>query len=179
MPKIIENGVIREMTPEEIAEMQDIREKHEAEEKHRPLTESEVYSMIVRQQINTIEVDNQTALRMKKYYPEWQELAEQSYTAEKKGFKFQYNGKLYATVSPNCSFASRWIPGVGTESLYERIDEVHDGTKHDPIPYDGNMELIEGKYYTQNGAVYLCIRSTGTAVYHPLAELEGLYVELI
>ena len=179
MPKIIANGKIREMTGEELAEMQDARAKHEAEEKHRPLTESEVYGMIVRQQINTIEVDNQTALRMKSYYPEWQELAEQSYTAEKKGFKFQYNSKLYATISPNCPFASHWIPGVGTESLYERVDEVHDGTKYDPIPYDGNMELIEGKYYTQNGAVYLCIRATGTAVHHPLAELAGLYVTAV
>jgi hypothetical protein len=41
------------------------------------------------------------------------------------------------------------------------------------------MELIEGKYYTQNGAVYLCIRSTGAAVHHPLAELAGLYVTAV
>jgi hypothetical protein len=116
---------------------------------------------------------------MKQYYPEWGDLAKESYVAEKKGFKFQYKGKLYATVSPNCSFAPHWIPDNGTESLYERIDEIHDGTKYDPIPYDGNMELFEGKYYTQNGAVYLCIRSTGTAVYHTLAELVGLYVTAV
>ena len=34
-----------------------------------------------------------------------------------------------------------WVPGVGTESIYTHIDETHDGTQYDPIPYDGNMEL--------------------------------------
>ena len=69
-------------------------------------------------------------------------------------------------------------PEQGTESLYTRIDETHDGTKYDPIPYDGNMVLEQGKYYTQNGVTYLCTRDTGTAVHHALADLVGLYVVL-
>lgn len=40
------------------------------------------------------------------------------------------------------------------------------------------MELFEGKYYTQNSIVYICTRSTGTAVYHALSNLVGLYVEV-
>ena len=36
--KIYENGVIREITAEEIAAMQDASAREEAEEKHRPLT---------------------------------------------------------------------------------------------------------------------------------------------
>lgn len=47
-----------------------------------------------------------------------------------------------------------------------------------PIPYNNNMELFEGKYYIQNGVTYICIRSTGTAVYNNLADLVGLYVEV-
>lgn len=69
-----------------------------------------------------------------------------------------------------------WLPGTGTESLYTRIDEQHDGTKYDPIPYSGNMALEAGKYYSQGGKTYLCNRDTGNPVYNALADLVGLYV---
>ena len=45
--------------------------------------------------------------------------------------------------------------------------------------YNGNMELFAGKYYTQSGQTYHCTRDTGTAVFHPLAELVGIYVEVV
>ena len=67
--------------------------------------------------------------------------------------------------------------GVGTESLYTRIDETHDGTLYDPIPYEGNMALVSGKYYSQDGVTYLCSRDTVNPVYNPLCELVGIYVE--
>ena len=55
---------------------------------------------------------------------------------------------------------------------------AHSGTQDDPIPYNGNMALTEGLYYTQSGVTYLCNRSTGQPVYNALAELVGLYVEV-
>lgn len=177
--KININGITREMTAEEIAVMQDEQAKFEAEEKHRSLTESEVYGLIVRQQINAVDVDDQIALRMIGYYPAWEDLCSKAVTAGKAGYKFVYAGKLYKTVQPGYTFVSHYAPGMGTESLFVRIDEVHDGSKYDPAPYDGNMELVEGTYYSQNGVVYLCIRSTGTAVYHALSNLVGLYVETV
>ena len=63
--------------------------------------------------------------------------------------------------------------------LYVRVVEGHAGTADDPIPYDGNMALTGGLYYTQDGTVYLCVRDTGTAVYHALADLTGTYVEAV
>ena len=68
---------------------------------------------------------------------------------------------------------------TGTESLWDRSDETHDGTKYAPIPYSGSMALENGKYYTQDGVTYLCNRDTGSPVYHPLSELVGLYVEAV
>lgn len=68
---------------------------------------------------------------------------------------------------------------MGTESLYTRIDEHHDGTKYDPIPYSGNMALQNGKYYMQGGVLYKCTRDTGNPVYNALADLVGIYVELV
>ena len=41
------------------------------------------------------------------------------------------------------------------------------------------MALIEGKYYTEYDVLYLCTRDTGVPVYQALADLVGLYVDLI
>lgn len=177
--KIFENGFIRDMTPEEIAALQEARARAEAEEKHRPLSQEEVTTMLLRQQINTLAIDDATAYRMREFYPEWADLAAAQYTTNKSGFKFLHTGDLYKTIPATHTFASQWVPGSGTESLYVRIDETHDGTKYDPIPYNGNMELFAGKYYTQSGITYHCTRDTGTAVFHPLAELVGIYVEAV
>ena len=171
--KIYENGTIREMTEAEIAALQEAQARAEAEEKHRPLSQEEVTTMLLRQQINTLAVDDAMAYRMRDFYPEWAE--GQSYTV---GHKLLYGGSLYKVIQAHTSQAG-WKPGVGTESLFTRIDETHDGTKYDPIPYNGNMELFAGKYYTQSGQTYHCTRDTGTAVYHPLAELVGIYVEIV
>lgn len=167
------DGIWVEETEEEIAAMQEAQARAEAEEKHRPLSQEEVTTMLLRQQINTLAVDDVTAYRMREFYPEWAE--GQSYTV---GYKLLYGGSLYKVIQAHTSQAG-WKPGVGTESLFTRIDETHDGTKYDPIPYNGNMELFAGKYYTQSGQTYHCTRDTGTAVYHPLAELVGIYVEVV
>lgn len=173
--KVFENGKYRDITAEELDE----QARNAAEEKRRPLTESEVTALLICQQINTLDVDDQTALRMMSYYPGWEELAEKSYYAEKAGYKFVYGGKLYKTIQESHTFALSWVPDNGTESLYVRIDEVHDGSKYDPIPYEGNMALTNGLYYSQDGVTYLCTRDTGTAVYNALSELVGLYVEVV
>ena len=166
------NGIYRDMTTEELVAMMDAAAQAEAEEKHRPLSSSEVQEMLVRQQINTLTVDDQTALRMVEFYPEW--AAGTAYAA---GDRLVYNGDLYKVLQAHTS-QETWLPGAGTESLYTRIDEQHDGTKYDPIPYSGNMALDAGKYYSQSGKTYLCNRDTGNPVYHALAELVGLYVEI-
>ena len=171
------NGEYIDMTAEEIAAMQDAAAQAEAEEKHRPLTAEEVSAMLIAQQINTLAVDDQTALRMLEFYPEWNCLIGQ--TVDKAEYKFQHNGKLYKTIPANHTFQADWVPGVGTESIYVRIDEEHDGTKYDPIPYDGNMALESGKHYTQSGMTYLCSRDTVNPVYNALSELVGIYVEVV
>ena len=171
------NGEYIDLTTEEIAAMHEAQAQAEAEEKRRPLSSSEVQEMLVRQQINTLTVDDQTALRMLEFYPEWNCLIGQ--TVDKAEYKFQHNGKLYKTIPANHTFQADWVPGVGTESIYVRIDETHDGTKYDPIPYEGNMALESGKHYTQSGMTYLCSRDTVNPVYNALSELVGIYVEVV
>ena len=170
---------IVELTAEEITAMQAEQYKAEIAERRRPLTEAEVSRMIIAEQINNLTVDDQTALRMQEYYPDFDELVKRKFTAKDTDYKFRYGDALYKTAQPNIAFVAHYTPGVGTESMYTRIDETHDGSKYDPIPYDGNMALENGKYYTQNNIIYHCTRDTGNPVYNALADLVGLYVEII
>ena len=169
MKKMI-NGILFEMTAEEIAAMEAEAARYEAIERTRPLTESEVSRMLIAQQINTLTVDDNTALRMVAFYPEWAENAE--YTVE---YKVQRNGKLWRCRQAHTSQAG-WEP-ENAASLWTEICESHAGTLEDPIPYSGNMALESGKYYMQDGKVYRCIRDTMNPVYNALSELVGLYVE--
>ena len=169
MKKMI-NGILFEMTAEEIAAMQAEVQKEEAFERTRPLTESEVSRMLIAQQINTLTVDDNTALRMTEFYPEW--AADTEYTI---GYKAQRNGKLWRCRQTHTSQAG-WEP-ENAASLWTEICESHAGTLDDPIPYSGNMALESGKYYMQDGKIYRCTRDTVNPVYHALSELVGLYVE--
>ncbi len=120
---------------------------------------------------------DEAALAGKALYPTFERLAAGGYTAKGAGFKFTYGGNLYKTVQAEYTFVAHYVPGEGTEALFARIDEAHAGTADDPIPYNGNMALEAGKYYTQDGVSYRCTRDTGTPVYHALCDLVGLYVE--
>ena len=168
------NGQYIDMTAEEIAAMEAEAARYEAAERTRPLTSEEVTAMLIRQQINTLTVDDNTALRMKDFYPAFESVIGQTV---KQGFKFTHGGKLWKTEQPEMTIQEHYAPGMGTESLYSEICETHAGTLEDPIPYNGNMALESGKYYSQDGKVYRCTRDTGNPVYNALSELVGLYVE--
>lgn len=167
--KIKENGVVREMTVEEIIEFQKQQAIDTALENSRPLTETEVSRMLITSQINTLEVDNNTALRMKEFYPQWKSLFNYNI-----GYKVQYNDKLWEVVQAHTSQIG-WEPETAS-ALWKQIDEIHTGELTDPIPYNGNMALENGKYYIQDNKIYLCNRNTEIPVYSKLSELENLYV---
>lgn len=144
----------------------------------RQLTANEVVNMFVKNQINVMEVDDTIALRMLNFYPTFEKCIGQTVGT---GFKFLYHGELYKVRQQGLTIQAHYPPGIGTESLYTRIDETHAGTADDPIPYSGNMLLEENKYYTQDGILYLCNRAGGSGIplSQPLAELVGHYVKIV
>ena len=166
------NGQYVELTQSEIAAMKVEQDRWALMEKSIPLTESEVTRMLIVQQINSLTVDDNTALRMVEFYPAW--AAGTDYSI---GYKVQHCGKLWRCLQAHTS-QTGWEPSTATASLWEEICESHAGTLADPIPYDGNMALTAGLYYTQGGVTYLCNRNTGQPVYNALADLVGLYVEV-
>ena len=129
------------------------------------------YSMI----INTMSLTDEQSLEVKYLYPNWETLTDKEVDVD---FKFLYGDTLYKVLQKH-TISKAWIPGQGTESLYTEINETHAGTKEDPIPYNNNMELESGKYYTQDGLLYMCNINTGIPVYNKLADLVGIYVILI
>ena len=117
-------------------------------------------------------LNDATAYDYAELYAQWSPDAD--YAKDK---RLRYNGTLYKVKQPHHSQAD-WTPDIAT-SLYEEVAEPGQGdTPDNPIPYNNNMELIEGKYYSQGGITYHCFRSTGTAVYNDLSDLVGIYVEV-
>ena len=165
------NGEYIELTQEEIAKIESDVAEQMAAEPARQMTIEEVVRLTISKTINAIDIADDIALRMVEFYPEW--ASGVVYTA---GYRIQRSGKLWRCLQAHTA-QTGWEP-ENAASLWTEICESHDGTKYDPIPYDGNMALQSGKYYTQNNILYLCNRDTVNPVYNALAELVGLYVEV-
>ena len=123
--------------------------------------------------INTYALTDEQALAVKDLYPTWSELIGQTL---QKDFKLQHDGQLYKVLQAHTAQAD-WVPGVDTASLYAVVSatptEEHAGTKEDPIPYVQMMLLEQGKYYTQDGVLYLCIQSTQTGYPSDLKDMAS------
>lgn len=112
---------------------------------------------------------DENAFKSISIYPIWK--PNTKYTQNKDRVRF--NDRLYKCRQTHTS--QEIYPPDITPALFEEIT-IEDGTINHPIRYNNNMELFEGKYYIQNEVVYICTRSTGTAVYNPLSDLVGIYV---
>ena len=108
------NGQYIELTTAELAAMEAEASRFEAAERTRPMTAEEVTAMLIRQQVNTLSVDDATALRMVEFYPEW--VAGQAYTA---GYKVQYGGKLWRCLQAHTS-QDGWEP-ENAPSLWAKV----------------------------------------------------------
>lgn len=126
--------------------------------------------------INTFDLDDSEALKIKNYYPQWNDFIGKSLDIE---FKILYEDKLYKVKQKITTVLENQPPSISTAALYEEINEPAAGTLEDPIPYNNNMKLEEGKYYSQGGVIYLCTRSTGQAVYNDLSDLVDIYVKKV
>lgn len=135
-------------------------------------------------EMNNLKLSASDAIQVTEWFPEF--LVDEGFREGEtviKGNKFKYNGKLYAVLQDH-TILSHYYPSVNTAALYVEVtpDYTEDGeeygTLENPIQYEGNMVLENGKYYSQDGVVYLCNRDSINPVYHTLAELVNLYVEV-
>lgn len=116
--------------------------------------------------------DDQVALEVKCFYKEFDKQIGNTLNA---GEYIQHEDRLYRVLQTHVAQA-HFSPGQGTESLFVVIDKEHAGTLEDPIPFVGNMELFEGKYYMENDVLYLCNRNSGAPIHNALKDLVSVYV---
>lgn len=135
-----------------------------------------------KQDFKTLGLSPEQMLTHKAFAPKWGEDIKEGDTVVK-GDKFTYEGKLYAVLQDHTVMAIN-APSIATASLYVEVTPDYTeggeefGTLENPIAYDGNMALKQGKYYSQEGVVYLCNRDTGVPVYNALKDLVNIYVEI-
>lgn len=132
------------MSAEEIDAIQAEAQKAEKIERTRTLTAEEVTALLIKQQINTLEVDDTTALRMVEFYPEW--AAEQAYTA---GYKVQHGGKLWRCLQAHTSqdgwepdsapslWAKVLIPDENVVPEWEQPDSTNSYSVGDKVTHNG------------------------------------------
>ena len=125
--------------------------------------------------INRIGLTNNEALSVKELYPRWEDKVGSTIEV---GFITLYDGNLWRARQTHTAMEA-YPPSIHTASLYEVINEEHEGSMEDPIPYNPPMEIFAGKYYSEDGVIYLCTRDSGTALSHSLNDLINIYVELV
>lgn len=143
---------IQEISAEELKALEDaieaaVQEQMEAEAK-RPLTMEEVVRLTIARTINTIAIEDETALRMVEFYPEW--ASGVAYTA---GDRIQYNDKLYKCLQAHTAQAD-WNP-FDAPSLWAEVLAGQDGTEiGEWVQPDSTNPYMRGDRVTHNGKTY-------------------------
>jgi len=113
-------------------------------------------------------------------YPEWVPGLTLSEEMIASGLnRYRVGSRLYKTVVPHTT-TEAWSPGLAP-TVWTPIDIEHSGTLSDPIPAAIGLSYRQGLYYSEDGALYLCVRQDmphGTTLYYLPSQLIGTYFEL-
>lgn len=143
------------------------------ETKYEPYTEEVVEKIKKLLQDKVAQQTDAEALDNIELFPTWQSKIG---VQVNQGDRLYFDDKLYKVQQTHIP-QTDWRPDT-TASLYVQVvAESEAGTIDNPIQYEVNMELVKGKYYTENNVKYLCIRELAQSVWH-LADLVGNYVEV-
>lgn len=141
--------------------------------KYEPYTEEVVDKIKQLLQEQVKQQTDEEALDNIELFPTWQSKIGVQVS---QGERLYYDDKLFKVLQSHTP-QDDWRPDT-TASLYVQVVADDAGTIDNPIAFELNMELVEGKYYTEDGVKYLCIRALAQCVWH-LADLIGNYVEIV
>lgn len=133
--------------------------------------------------------DDQTAVKAMDLYPLFADIAG---TYQKKGLRCRYEVggqmNLYKLTCDDATeqgtlIVENWTP-TDAPSIWTAIDIEHAGTLDDPIPAAAGMEYVKGKYYIENGTIYLMNRAgmqdgESVTLYYLPSQLVGQYFEAV
>ena len=125
-------------------------------------------------QTQVAELTDDEAKKVPALFPLWE--TEKAYAA---GDRVWYQASLYKCVQAHTS-QSTWNPKDAV-SLWANVSEESqeaDGSREHPFAWTSGMTSYEGKFYTENGILYLCIRDSGNPLYFPIASLIGTYFQI-
>lgn len=142
--------------------------------KYEPYTDDVVTKIKTLLQAQVSQQSDAEALENIELFPTW---TSKIGVQVSQGERLYFDDKLYKVLQAHTP-QEDWRPDT-TASLYVQVIAESDaGTIDNPIPFEVNMELVEGKYYTEDGVKYLCVRALAQSVWH-LADLIGNYVEIV
>lgn len=124
----------------------------------------------VKYSINALDLSDNDTIKFKNYLPDWNDYVGKSLPIN---FKLQYNNQAYQTLQYINVVLSDQTPDI-VYSLYAIINEEHEGTLEDPIPYQQQMAIEKGKYYIQYDVVYIAIQSTLTGQPYDLKDMPSI-----
>lgn len=132
------------------------------------LTEDQNFAL----NLAVMNMSDANALKCISIFPTWE-----SYIGKKlsQGIRVQYKGELWKVRQDISVVLENQAPSIETAALYERIDEEHEGTLEDPIPYDQTMTVFKDKYYIEDGILYLCIEDSGQPLYASCKDLARYF----
>lgn len=124
----------------------------------------------IKYSINALDLSNNDTIKYKDYLPDWNDYINKSMP---KDFKFQYNNQPYQTLQYINVVLDNQTPDI-VYSLYKVINEEHEGTLEDPIPYVQQMSIEKGKYYSQYGITYLAVQDMPTGMPYDLNQIPSI-----
>lgn len=141
---------------------------------YEPSTEDVVIKIKALLQEKILEQNDEQALENIELFPTWISKMGENVNV---GERLYFDGKLFKVLQQH-TVQENWKPDK-TASLYTQVQIIsEEGTIDNPIAYSINMELIEGKYYIQNGVLYLCIRDLAQSLWN-LSDLVNNYVQIV
>lgn len=144
------------------------------ETKYEPYPEDVVDKLKKLLQDKVAQQTDEEALENIELFPTWQSKIG---TQVEQGERLYFDDKLFKVLQTHIP-QEDWRPDVALSLYVQVVIEADSGTIDNPIQYSMNMELVEGKYYAEDGVTYLCIRALAQSVWH-LADLVGNYVQVV
>lgn len=112
------------------------------------------------------DIPDEQALEMPDLFRTWDEVLAAGEQLEADTV-LNMDGQLYRVVQPVTPQEHQRPDGEGVLAIYRPIDQTHEGTKEDPVPFVYGMDTEQGTYYSSGGKTYLCNLTMTPCVWAP------------
>ena len=112
------------------------------------------------------DIPDEQALEMPDLFRTWDEVLAAGEQLEADTV-LNLDGQLYGVVQPATPQEHQRPDGEGMLAIYRPIDQTHEGTREDPVPFVYGMDTEQGTYYSSGGKTYLCNLTMTPCVWAP------------